>query len=542
MNRVRALHALLILAAVTVAAAYFRLPGVERSMFRDWADDAFFYVVVADHIVAGQGSTSDGIGATNGYHPAWMTVHVATRWLFGDPLRALAVIQFALLAIALWLLYRILAERTGRTVALLAALVASFETTYAQVLGAGMETGLAFVALLATLWSLRDANLETLTTRRRLALQGSLTLLFFARLDGALVWIALAAVALLEAHGASGAIGARARTLARIFAPPFVLAGGYLLFNAIVFGTAMPISGRIKALGWSEAVSQTASSHLARAMDHLVVLWGLQTFPLPFGLSLYDPRHDALHATVWILYLSLCALGIVIFARDLARRGSLDLQMKTLLAGVALHTTYYALLQKDRYALSWARGPELLLLTMVLAWLASRIAARMPARDLPRRAVAAAAVAAVFVLLFATSRAKVDRAGVIRDFNTAVSAFDEGVAYIRAHTRDDEIIASESIGFLGHYSRRRIVSLDGLLNSADYYRRYLKTGRVGDYLREHHVRYVAQGMRKDEDPVPYMSRLLDIPAGDIRVVAAFDGPARIPRRYVVLRIDGPGGP
>ena len=64
-------------------------------------------------------------------------------------------------------------------------------------------------------------------------------------------------------------------------------------------------------------------------------------------------------------------------------------------------------------------------------------------------------------------------------FRSTVADFNRGVQFIRQHTAGDGIIASESIGFLGHYTQRRIVSLDGLLNSVDYYRNVLKAGRRG---------------------------------------------------------------
>ena len=38
------------------------------------ADDAFYYLRIAEHILAGDGPTFDGRTATNGYHPLWMSV------------------------------------------------------------------------------------------------------------------------------------------------------------------------------------------------------------------------------------------------------------------------------------------------------------------------------------------------------------------------------------------------------------------------------------------------------------------------------------
>jgi len=47
------------------------------------------------------------------------------------------------------------------------------------------------------------------------------------------------------------------------------------------------------------------------------------------------------------------------------------------------------------------------------------------------------------------------------------------------------------------------------------------------------VRYIAQGIRKDADPIAYMSGVLGVAPADLSIAASFDGPATIPRRYVV---------
>ena len=107
---------------------------------------------------------------------------------------------------------------------------------------------------------------------------------------------------------------------------------------------------------------------------------------------------------------------------------------------------------------------------------------------------------------------------------------------MRSHTGEREIIASESIGFLGWFSERPIVSLDGLLNSLEYYRNYLRPHRVGTYLRQHHVRYIAQALGKDVDPLRYMSGLLHVPVDDLRIAASFEGSSKNPRRYLVVEL------
>jgi len=60
---------------------------VEWTIGRFIYDDMFYYLRVAQHIVAGHGSTFDGVAPTNGYHPLWMMICVALALLLsGDML------------------------------------------------------------------------------------------------------------------------------------------------------------------------------------------------------------------------------------------------------------------------------------------------------------------------------------------------------------------------------------------------------------------------------------------------------------------------
>jgi hypothetical protein len=46
-------------------------------------DDVYYYVVIARHILAGHGSTFNGLVATNGYHPLWLLVIIAVEAIAG---------------------------------------------------------------------------------------------------------------------------------------------------------------------------------------------------------------------------------------------------------------------------------------------------------------------------------------------------------------------------------------------------------------------------------------------------------------------------
>jgi hypothetical protein len=75
-------------------------------------DDAFYYLRIAQHIAAGDGSTFDGINRTNGYHPLWMLLLVGLARIVPDSLdyiraaQALALSLHAAGSLILWALLR----------------------------------------------------------------------------------------------------------------------------------------------------------------------------------------------------------------------------------------------------------------------------------------------------------------------------------------------------------------------------------------------------------------------------------------------------
>src|SRR5262245_48760244 len=66
--------------AVAAAAAGFAAPFVGspdgRPDLAIYADDFFYYLEIAERVLAGEGFTFDGVTPTNGFHPLWMAILV----------------------------------------------------------------------------------------------------------------------------------------------------------------------------------------------------------------------------------------------------------------------------------------------------------------------------------------------------------------------------------------------------------------------------------------------------------------------------------
>src|SRR4051812_10146858 len=90
----------LVLALLLIAFCVFSLTNA-RDLGVLSADDSFYYFRTAQHIVAGDGSTFDGINFTNGYHPLWMTLLLPIFWFAGSNSEMALRLVYALLSIIL---------------------------------------------------------------------------------------------------------------------------------------------------------------------------------------------------------------------------------------------------------------------------------------------------------------------------------------------------------------------------------------------------------------------------------------------------------
>lgn len=214
--------------------------GLSRVM-----DDFYYYSQVAANIVAGHGSTFNGVVPTNGYHPLWMVVIVlltaVTHTLNGLIWAVEAVMTVAAIA-SFYFSRRILLEFIKRRpladiLAILSALLAlSF-------LRSGMEVILTVPLALALISCvLRTALPWTSRQAAGLAFLASLTIL--SRLDAVLLIGLLSALLFLQAEFRATFRFPQLAGALLGFLPLFL----YLGSNVLWFHGLMPISGQAKQL------------------------------------------------------------------------------------------------------------------------------------------------------------------------------------------------------------------------------------------------------------------------------------------------------
>lgn len=216
------------------------LPGLSNV-----EDDVYYYVVIARHLLAGHGSTFNGLVATNGYHPLWLLVITAVQSIARE-LHAVIQAVYVLVCVSVLVTYclarAIFRQFTSHIAVpeLLAILVAVIAADFLQT---GMEIVLAVPLALFLILQLLKANATpTLMDTAKCSLLTSLMIL--ARLDA--VFLALLLVFCL-AFDSSLRRSLSWKHAAALFAgaAPLIF---YFATNLLCFHTLMPVSGQAKQL------------------------------------------------------------------------------------------------------------------------------------------------------------------------------------------------------------------------------------------------------------------------------------------------------
>lgn len=464
-------------------AVFALVAGIQLSPFLLWnpvelvrcgllTDDAFFYTALAKQYLQHGFLTLDGTMQTNGVQPLWMLLQILLQRLFPnlESLKLLAVLSWICYAgfafLAGWFAGRgsMPAKLAAAAVLAVYVLNPAFQTIAVR----GLEVPLALgMVMLAVLWLLR---LDGETVRKLSPFQAGLwgvlaAACFFCRTD--LFWIGLT-IGLWLAWRAP-------RTAALAFWIVLVLAVvPYLAANYLTQNAFMPISGRVK-------------------------LYYLNTF--------YPTWRDYFHSDEWQGWFSVfvsplpgfsqagVAVKMIVTLAAAAgswwwiwKRKELPAGFRVFSLAVTLHVLYMHLFYRElRVYTAYYFLPEVLWVLLTAGY-----AVRTWIDSPPRLAVAnfrlwsTAAILLVFsgvVIWRASTRPIqpvpywVERLNLARDIERVVPA--------------SEPIGAFWPGCFAQFSQRRVIPLDGIAGSDQYFRHYVQTGRELDYLVARQGRYLA---------------------------------------------------
>ena len=438
-------------------------------------DDAFYYFTIARNLVRGMGSTFDGINPTNGYHPLWMGVcMVIYRLGFDGTLaaRILLAIQSLAFGGALWLLalavtaqmngwQRLVQARpelgtpgllAGCSLAVASALVVwGLNPLTAYTFINGLESGLVVLLDCALLYLALHWHGDFLvrTTRRdRLGVSVLLALLFLARTDAALLFGCLGLWCLFRLDFRTRRSWLR---LFELFTLPALTLAAYLVANWWAFGSFMQVSGLVKGvtLRWGNALP--FGLFLMVAVSWIIA--GARRNDRPASIARFPRVSAYIVSTAW--YSGFCVLMV----------------------------GYYGFLQSQQWL--WYYGPVLIYLmglyALTMADMVESALLELPLGASPIRTLAT--VSGVMILPMAIYLAH-EITEILDPRAGATQLADKAAGeWINQHLPEDVVLGSWDAGVIGYYAQRRVINLDGLVNSHAYYHA-MRQQRVGAFLAD----------------------------------------------------------
>jgi len=439
----------------------FGLFAADDALLRFFPDDAFYYLETAYRFARSGQITFDGVNPTNGFHPLYFLCCSLLALVFGKAalFRAVFIFDSLVLLAALGMIVGGFRHTTRAARDLTFVLLALFPILCFVRFSHGLEAGLVVLgtALLLRAWQRAEARgFQQLS--RNLLLGGAFAAFLLARLDmiipaaPCLAWLALFSPLRRKPLP-------WLRGLAGIGVIPVLLCGAYLAWNLLQFGHAVPVSGAVK-----------------------------HHYGLPFSWAAVT-GHPLAGAAVGLfpLLTSVVALASRWAPGSGGKIASQDSPILTLLnLGVLLSYGYLFFFAANAFFWYFAY-PEAVAAINIAAFAPRLFQAGSPLAPIAaRRGRELVAVALAANLAFNGSvLTLISRTGSFVSCHLRKIATE-----IDRTAGENPTIGVFDAGIIGFFSRGRVVNLDGLANSYDYFERYCIPGRFQEYFRDQGITHL----------------------------------------------------
>ncbi len=432
-------------------------------------DDSFYYFQIAANLAEGKFSTFDGgITRTNGYHPLWMLMITPFYWFFDREAALFAIKAFEIMLVAGAAALIAVAARLAKLPwILLFALPPLLYRHHSHSLIAGMEAAAALftLGLLFAALALYARN----PARWKWALAAVAFALPWARLEYVAISLAATGAMLFiewsRRWRTNGAWSWRTLLSLDLVAPPLGAIAGilaYFAYNGIVFGGIVPVSGVTKQ-AWSQEIWEYEGGYnLARNLWESV------------AIDAFD--YELLAAA------GICILLLLLWAVFLRRSQSQEdrlalaflIGMFSLAAGhLAKFAQTVLTIHPSNGGWGWYFVPAYLMMALLVPTIC--YAAIYLDRQLHRAKAAAIGIGLIgATLLLIETDFSVPFRFVNHSSETTHTLDWEVNSYAgtligNRLLPDNSVIGSWDAGVIGYFSHFPVVSLDGMVNSYDYF-------------------------------------------------------------------------
>jgi hypothetical protein len=267
----------------------------------------------------------------------------------------------------------------------------------------------------------------------------------------------------------------------RIGLPILFLSAPYFVWNYSSFGHLTPISGKIKT---------TVPPDLATAVSRIVDI-----FP---SLDIFIELLRRPVFFVGLVSFVACVGAYFVVDRGASKRILRKFRwfssLQYFVLFVAVHYFYTHVFMKGVH--SWYFAPEVILFVLAVCSVAEffldEIGIRWPKSG---GMVVAGGIVLILVTLLFSYHDKMFRKGSIL-FHHSYDVLEQAYSaakWVKENIEEDAILASWDCGLLSYYYERKVINLDGLVNSYEFLS-YLRSERIEEYVDLMGVGYVVQGV------------------------------------------------
>jgi len=462
-------------------------------------EDGFYYFKIAQNAARGFGPTFDGLHLTNGYHPLWMFCLMSVYWLTNDLETGLfygTLLQSGFMSASTILFYSA-ARRLCRRHAAAAAAFGWVLLSYKNGLS-GLEFSLHTLLLCAIAyfylrWFSKAAPERMLTY---IVLGILLGLTFLARLDTVLLAVILLAFmtsTLIKQHSCSAAL----LRLAGTALPFLIIVSIYLVLNRLLFGSLLPVSSLLKS-EWSRSL--LLNDPIFQSSGWL----GAKTIqllrPLASFISMNAMRPAVLGVLgaggVWILALLLPGQVIL---RRWSRRTLIPLSpffVYGIASYLVIMITYHGSLSYAPWYFAiqpWLAAVTVgMLLDLLRDWTEKgyHVETRAPAGSYRLVGLLSCILMGTATLVQVLRWQRWERE------NPEHLVLYDAAQWAKENIPASAVVGTWNAGTNGYWSERRIINLDGVVNSREYF----KSGRqdLCRYWDELNITYLLDVFQDDQ--------------------------------------------
>ena len=404
-------------------------------------DDSYFYFKIAQNVVAGLGSTFDGINPTNGYHPLWMILCIPIVYFFDDKIMVLRIVMVLSAIFLYFTLLNLLALLRNfgirRTSSFIVVLLLGTNSLWHSHGMCGMEFPLSLFLTTLFLYLFQQK-----ASGVWFGLVGGLT--FLVRLDNVfLICIVYLFVFFQKQFKKSDLIAAGITAS---------LAAIYIFWNIGYFGHVIPVSGMVKEW-WGQIGGGINFFYILGLYSHSIsqnlkywydLIKGGGATHIPFRFS------D---------FLSTCTFFslLILFVYSLVKQRKVfnSPLIKVLFISVFIHIFWYAFRTKFAGFGTWYWAVEWIFIIVLFAIALDKL---FPLSLLGK-------IFIIFLLLVTFPRDFLERP----PFISQKTLYQQFIEFLECNTEPGSIIGMPACGIVAYYmDDRTFINVDGVTNSYKY--------------------------------------------------------------------------